>query len=807
MPETLKLSSKVLKKIKLFDSIAKYSIYTLIMLLPVIFFASSSAGIDQIKVGLLILATSVSIISIFISAYYSGHIHVISKKVLIPVVLISAFTFLSSILSTTYKGGILGTGTELDSWYMISLLLLTTLLIAHVLNTKERIFTALTLFWVGFGVTSFFQIIRFLAAAFKLETLSLFFNFGGQFGISSINTIGTWGDFGMTAGVAALSLAITLDTPEMAVLKNWMKNTFWSLFALFTLMSFVTSSILVGSGIDQLTNGSQFVIPSMTVIGFFALLFALFQLKNKGKKIKKVKEVEISKESPAESSAIEKEKEKEKEIKNFPLASFILIVLGVIVMISPLAINQKINHSLGVPNESVLNVRPGISDTYVVAKSVLGSSVKNSLLGVGTNGFYIVWNQYRPAYINTLSLWNTDYQFGVGYLPTILINNGILGLLLWVLSLGALFIMSFLILFKRNNGKKKVGAKDSNYVLIVTLLPVSLLWFNLLVNVPSASVLILTFIFTGLLLGGFVSNKNIESSECILTGEMVGNKIFIGGISRKKISIVIMSILAVSILFIDFSWIQRIRAQDYSTDAMQMIYSKSANINTVPTSIELLKHAFSIYSSDVYAREINNLELVQINYNISSDPANQDIKAIQGGQALGISSSTASYLESAVSYGRSSVVDNPNDFRNYLQLGSTLQTVALITADQNAGKLALQSFLQAVNLAPNHPLPLYSLANLYMLAGDKDSAKMVLDQVLKIKPDFAEASEMYQKILTENSTSSTSKSDSVSTSTFPTLNTKKTSVVHPSISSSTSTSSVKKITPATAPKKAVAPKK
>ena len=119
-----------------------------------------------------------------------------------------------------------------------------------------------------------------------------------------------------------------------------------------------------------------------------------------------------------------------------------------------------------------------------------------------------------------------------------------------------------------------------------------------------------------------------------------------------------------------------------------------------------------------------------------------------------MSSSTEVYLQVEISSAKASIDNNPNDFRNLLQFGSATQAAALVTGDQAYVKLAFQSFLQAESLAKNHPLPLYSLANLYQLAGDNDSAKKVLERLLILKPDFTEASFMYQKILEDNASSS-----------------------------------------------------
>ena len=761
-----KSSTEILKKIKLFDKIAKYAVYSLIALLPISFIPSSLIELDQVKIGLMLLAVLVAIIFLGLSAFYSKSLKLISKKVLIPIILISAVTLLSSLFSTSYKGSLIGFGTELDSWYLVSILLLVAVLVSAVINTKEKIFTALSLLWASFGLASLFQLLRLLASTFKLSLISSILSLGGKFNLPELNTIGTWADFGIIAGVVSLSLAVTLD---MVPLKKSIKTTAWCLFALSALMSFVASSILIGSGIDQLTNGSQFIIPTMSVVGLFALLFAIFQLRQR-RRIQKQGNISGKKEMiSTETSAVNTETNAVKlESIKFPIASFVLIILGLITIVSPLAINQKLNYSFGIPNESVLNVRPGISDTLEVSKGVLGSSVKNSLIGVGPHGFYIAWNQYRPAYINSLGSWNADYPFGVGYLLTDMVSVGILGFLLWIVSLITLLALGLKTILK-NKGKDP----SSVYTNIILLLSASFLWFNALLNISGATIVILTFIFTGLLLANLVLDKKIKIFAYPLDGVFkdfteeslsgtgtslwvnIKNKILLRGVAKNKVYVLVSGVLIILIICFSFIWVNRTRAQTYSAKAMQMIYAKDVNISVVPKAMELLKKSFDIYPADVYARGINNLALVQINYDISSDTTGQNMQALQNGQPVQMSSSTAIYLTTAISSGKSSIDANPNDFRNFLQFGSTMQTSALLTGEPDAGKVALQSFLKAESLARNHPLPLYSIANLYALAGDKESAKAVLEQALKVKPNFTEASDLYQKIIQDISASTT----------------------------------------------------
>lgn len=700
------LVSKQSPLIKKFDVVAKYTIYILMALLPIFFLPTSTLELGQVKLGLLVFAVTIASISLALSAFYKKQMRMVSKKVWIPILSVSVLTLLSSFFSSSYKDGFLGSGMELDSWYAISLFLLLIILVVSIVNTKERIFKVLSILWVSFGVASLFQLIRIFASAFKLDGVSGFFSLGGLFDMPALNTVGTWGDFGMMAGIVAISLAVTLD---IVPLKNSIKKVFWFLFGISAFMSAIASSVMLGFGPTQMSGVPSSFVATASIVGIVAFMFVVMQL-------------------------VKRYKDRENIYIKFPLASLILVFIGIVFLAAPIAINKQINSSIGIPDLSLVNLKPNFTETFNIANSTRDSSWKNSLIGVGPHGFYIARNQFRDVSVNNTDVWNEDFQFGFGYLPTLLINNGVVAFLLWMLSLLILLFVSIKTILKR------AGADASiNYTNIVTFIPALLLWINAMVNTPGPAVLVLTFVSTGLLIVSLILSGKIKQS----------NYIFPEGKWNKKICIVATVVFILLMLCLAFLWTERTRAVFYSSKAMQMINAKDANITVVPNAMFLLQKSFNIYHSDVYARAINNLALVQVNYDVSSNQANQSTSSqntnVQGVQ---LSPTTFSYLDVAVSSGRESIVANPNDFRNWLQYGSAMQTMALVitdaTSSEQYGRVALQSFAQAVDLAKNHPLPLYSVASLYILAGERDYAKVVLEKALMLKPNFQEASDMYQ---------------------------------------------------------------
>ena len=666
-------------RIKLLNKITNYSIYTLVFLLPLIFIPNIPLDINQIKLSLLISTITIGSISFTLSLIYGGRNKMVSRNILITTFAISFLIFLSSFFTSSYKDGLIGVGVETDSWYIISLLLLAIILTASVINTKEKVFKLFSALWISFGISSIIQLIILISSSNS----------------KTINTVGTWGDFGIMAGIVAISIAITLD---VVPLNKKMKNILWTIFGLSTLMSVIAASSMITYGGIQATGVPYAFISSASIIGIVALLFAVSQL------IKKYKQGS--------------------EIK-FPTANMILVFIGIIFLAAPISVNKQIDGVLNIPEVSMVNIKPDFDETYYITQSVLSSSIKNSLIGYGTHGFYIARNIFRQDTVNKTSIWNEDFQFGYGYIPTILVNNGLITVIIILVSLMLLFLFA---IKKILLNKKDESVIYTQKILIITSL---ILWINIIFNSSGVTLLILTSVVTGLLIGDV---KEFSISDC----------------RYKKMTIIGIFLFIILLVCLSFVWSERNKALMYSSEATMMINSKDTNITVVPKALNLLQKSFDIYPSDVYARAINNLALVQVNYDVSSEE-------LSNGKVL-LSSSTSAYLDVAISSGKASVVGNPMDFRNWLQYASTMQTVALLTTGEDgkaAANLSVQGFGQSIDLANNHPLPFYSLASLYALAGERDYAKNILEKALTMKPDFVEASDLYQSLMVNTVSSAT----------------------------------------------------
>src|SRR6185369_9778098 len=69
-----------------------------------------------------------------------------------------------------------------------------------------------------------------------------------------------------------------------------------------------------------------------------------------------------------------------------------------------------------------LEVRPSFTTTATVAAHTLAT---HPLFGVGPDKFARAWVLYRPASVLASQFWNTDFDTGFGFIPSLFVTSGI----------------------------------------------------------------------------------------------------------------------------------------------------------------------------------------------------------------------------------------------------------------------------------------------------------------------------------------------------------------------------------------------
>jgi len=150
--------------------------------------------------------------------------------------------------------------------------------------------------------------------------------------------------------------------------------------------------------------------------------------------------------------------------------------------------------------------------------------------------------------------------------------------------------------------------------------------------------------------------------------------------------------------------------------------------DTAATSV-LIKQALRVNPSSARAHRLAvQLGLVQLQQMLAQTDA-QDEAARARLQAT---------LEETIQNGLAAVAINGNDYQNWLELAGLYQQLAGVKVE-GAYENARAAYQRARMENPSSPVPLFQLAQLELLVGNKEAALQNLAAAAQLKPDFAAA--------------------------------------------------------------------
>lgn len=376
------------------DRIAFWSIFVVIVLLPLFFLPFANIPIETSKGLLLVSGLVVSIIAWSAARFSDGKIVIPRSKILLAMGSFVVVVLLSAIFSATRNVAFFGIILDFGSfWFMLCAFLLA-LMSALVVNNDKKAKLIMKGLIVSSLVLIVFQITRF----FIPNTLSL-----GFFEANTGNVFGSWNSLGLFAGLVAI---LSIFSFEFLRLNKQKKIAFSVLLAVSLFLVASVNFILVWQ-----------------LLGLFALVIFVYKLA---------------------STTSEDTSQK----KRFPGFSFGAIILSLLFVVSGQFIGGLLPNALGLYS---VEVNPSFTATYDVAKSVFTNS---PVLGMGPNTFNQAWDMYKPDVINASQFWNSPFVSGASTITTLMVNTGILGTLAILAFIVLLFWNGFKDLFAILKDKK-----------------------------------------------------------------------------------------------------------------------------------------------------------------------------------------------------------------------------------------------------------------------------------------------------------------------------------------------------------------
>ncbi len=634
------------------------SLLVFVFLIPLFFIPSGMLPLAIGKTVILTLGVIVAFIALLIEALRQGGVSIPSTYVLWGVIALPVVYAVSALASAAPSLSLFGYNFETGSFSFIligSAILAVTAIVVTSAERLLRIYGAILL--------SFVLLIVF--AFIKIVTQGNALTFGALKGVVG-NPVGAWTDYAIGFGLIAVLSIFALD---MLVLKKAWRSMLYAVLAL--------SMILLAA--------LNFSIAWYVTLG--AALIALVYI--------------LTVEKPSQS-----EHRPWRMSRIAPAA--VLFVVSLFFAINPTISGAPVGNT--VSNQfhvSVSDVRPSFSSTFFVAKQVLA---KDALLGSGPNTFDRDWLMYRPNAINATTFWNAAFPFGVGYLPTAVATTGVLGTLTWLA-----FLIAFLVLGARS--LRRISQSSERYALISSFVGALFLWAAAILYVPSAAILSLAFLFTGLFVASACMAGIVPSRMIVFRRSPALNFGFV----------LLIIVLGIGSLAFGLVGYQKVASVIHFEKALAL----SQTPGTAADSVEVeLERAIALSPADIYYGSLSELSFARaqgILQNPTTTPEATQVVFQSVFQKSIASADTATKL-------------NPGSYQNWIRLGGVY--AALVPSPLSvagAYESAKAAFEQAGKLSPESPEPYLLQARLEISHNNPTAARNAIQDAITKKQDYVDA--------------------------------------------------------------------
>ncbi len=642
------------------ESTVYFLLISLVFLLPLFFIPSILVSFAYSKMILLFLLILVPLFLWAILSFKSGHLVIPFNWVSLSAALIPLAFLLSSIFSPNKSLSLIGSGFELGTFSTIFLMFVLMFLVSTFIRTKEKIFYCYMWFGGAFLVLALYQIMHLFLGPNSWLSFKYFLDV-------TANPVGKWNDLGVFTGSAVLLSLISL---ELLVLSKG--------FKIFSYAVLITGLFILA--ITNFTVIWNTPITLVTIIGVFALIFFVYFISsNQG---------EVKGETRSMSRRI-------------PVPSLVVLVFSVIFTLAVGPLSNYLNNLFHI---NISDVEPTWQSTLEVAK---GALIHNPITGVGPNRFDSQWFLSKPDGVNQTDFWSTDFNYGVGLIPTFIVTTGLLGILAWLAFLGLFAYLGVRAMFS--------GIKDrfSLYLMVSSFFVALYLWIIHIIYVPSLVTLTMAFIFTGLFFSSLFREGLLREKSIAYVQD-----------SRKGFAVILLLVVViVGILTWGYFLSNKVLASIYANKGLSALNRgqiDKAEANTVK--------AGALDKNPAYYRLLAQIELNRLNALLN-----------QGNlTAALVQTQFTPILNNAVSAATVATQLDSTDFHNWMALGSVYQSVVpLGIKDADTG--AENAYKEAIKRDPKDPDIYLALAQLAIAKKDASKAKEYITDALKLKNNYLQA--------------------------------------------------------------------
>lgn len=359
-------------------------------------------------------------------------------------------------------------------------------------------------------------------------------------------------------------------------------------------------------------------------------------------------------------------------------------------------------------NVGELDVRPSWKTTIQISGDVLGD---NLLFGTGPGTFTEVWSQYRPMEVNQTVFFNADFSNAIGYVPTSIISTGLIGMLAWFVFLGLFVyvgVRTFLVDVASNTDH--VGS----YLRLSSFLGALYLWLLAILAAPSPVLLVFAFLLSGL----FVASLRGTGGQL--------RELELSFRSSPKVGFAVTLVLTV-ILLITVTGLFSLGSRYVAEYYFQRAIAAANTTADLEATERLIDRANTLHNADVYYRLKTDVVLLRIQNLLAEGKRPEEVK--DQFQAL---------LTSAITNARQATEADPNDYRNWVKLGTVYQNIVPLGIE-GGYESAVRAYDAALNRRPEAPQVILARATLERARGNDAVAREWVDRAIAARTNYTEA--------------------------------------------------------------------
>lgn len=633
------------------------------ILTPLIFIPTVYVPLDMMKAIIITFGILISGIIFFFNSLKKNELYVPKH----PLFLISCGIILSTIISTllshTPMKSFLGQGFEIGTASFIMVLFLASLLTIYLTNKdRDRVLYVYISIVSTFAIIALFHISRLIFGADFL-TLNVF-----QSSISSM--IGRWKDLALFSGAVGILSYIGIRFVSLS-----------GLFKILLLVLIAVSGLLL------------FVVNSVVIWGVVCIILLLIASY----------EYYIA---PTESTGLGG------VFSRLPLITCALLIISVICFTKTEAIGNFVFNNIKINQAE-------ISLPWQLTLDVAADSIKESpIFGAGPNRFDNQYLKFKPLIVNQTVFWNTEFNNGFATIPTVVVTQGLIGLLLWIIFIIVFITTGFKALVKENDNWGRFFIASSFFSSLF-------LWIATLVYTPSHSVMFLTFIFTGLFIASLIKDSHVS---LVKLGESENSSL------KRFIPLILTIMIALTILWLA-AYAKKIVALGYFQGGIS--YLNLPDNKGLPNAESDFKKALTFDKSDAYYQalsEINILKISALVQQIQNDQATQKTTTPNADSIAKINS----LIAESMAYTTEAIKLDPENYYNYIA-ESRISELAMSLQVPGAYENTKAAYNNALKYNPFSALIYLSIARLEASKNNFEDAQKNIGLALQLKQDYVDA--------------------------------------------------------------------